>query len=74
MTWEQRVVFLEEQLNQHVDNVFDQPLQEFWCFVTSRHDDETSFLAQGWGSMMIMPYHSNSTQHHEQTNMDDNQI
>jgi hypothetical protein len=49
-------------------------LQEFWCFVTSRHDDETSFLAQGWGSMMIMPYHSNSTQHHEQTNMDDNQI
>jgi hypothetical protein len=47
MTWEHKVVLLEEQLNQHVDNVFDQPLQEFWCFVTSRHDDETSFLAQG---------------------------
>jgi len=44
MTWEQRVVLLKEQLNQHVDNVFDQPLQEFWCFVTSRHDDETSLL------------------------------
>jgi hypothetical protein len=47
MTWEQRVMLLEEQLNQHVANIFDQPLQEFWCFVASRHDDETSLLAQG---------------------------
>jgi hypothetical protein len=47
MTWEQKVVLLEEQLHQHVDNVFDQPWQEFWRFVTSRHDDETSLPAQG---------------------------
>jgi len=72
--WEERVVLLEEQLNQHVNNVFDQPLQQFCCFVTSSHDDETSLLAQGWGSMMIMPYHSNSAQRHEQRNVDDNQI
>ncbi len=67
-------MLLEEQLNQHVNNVFDQPLQQFWCFVTSSHDDEPSLLAQGWGSMMIMPYHSNSAQRHEQRNVDDNQI
>jgi len=47
MTWEQKVMLLEEQLNQHVNNVFDQPLQQFWCFVTSSHDDEPSLLAQG---------------------------